>query len=660
MQDDEIIINRWLADQLDVRPGESVRLTYYEFSTWNTFTETNRIFKVSRIIEMDDLTRERELSPPYPSLKDAETCAEWDIGMPLDKTKLTDAANEAYWNQYRTTPKAIITLNAGQQMWSNRFGRLTAARFPAHQKPDLESTILAHLTPSDLGLSFKPVRDIALKAATESMNFGQLFLGLSFFLIIASTLLTRMLFGFSLQQRARETGILLAQGFSPGQIRRLWFQECVLLAAVGAAAGTALGSGYTRALIWGLGHAWQSAVASTDIQYAATAHTLATGFIASFLIAITSLLLAIRAQSRKSAQTLLTLSPSFQTVSTNSPRRRMRIWLPLSELSAALALIGYAALVELQDYTGLFFAAGSILLISLLGIIRLILRRLSQTGNSLSLTALSLRNAGRQESRSMTAASLLACGSFLILAVSAMQLDIDRSAHRRDSGTGGFTLFGESTLPIQADLNRPEGQQKYGLTQSPDLLTGNIVSMKIRAGDDASCLNLNRAQTPTLIGVDPSEFTKRGAFQSTPKATDLWELLEAPLPDGTIPGLAGDANTAQWGLKTKTGKDSGDVLTFTDEQGRPFRVKLTGTLPAKLSVFQGTVLISTRHFTKHYPSENGVRMFLIDAPPDTARQVRELLTRKLEKWGLNIISTTDRRKRHIYPCFSCWAGWEFS
>ncbi len=646
MQDDEIIINRWLADQLEAQPGETVRLTYFEFTAWNTFIETNRLFKVHHIVEMPDLARERELSPRFPSLTDAETCAEWDIGMPLQKSKLEDQANEAYWNQYRATPKAIVTLKAGQQMWSNRFGRLTTARIPSHGRPadEIETTLLSHLSPAELGLSFKPVREIALKAASEAMDFGQLFLGLSFFLMIASIVFTRMLFGFSLQQRAPETGLLLALGFTTSQILRLWLQECVLLAAVGAALGTALGTGYTHALIWGLSHPWQGAIANADIQYASTTRTLATGFILSFAIATGSLLLAIRHQLKQSTQSLLTLAESAPTAPVTSPLSWLQIRAPLIGIGLALLLIGYASTAELQDYAGIFFSAGSLLLISLLGLIRLLLRRLSQLGGTLSLTTLALRNAGRQGSRNLTVASLLACGGFLLLAVAAMQVDIERGAHRRDSGTGGFALFGQATLPIQSDLNRPEGQQKYGLNQTPDLLTGNIVSMKVRTGDDASCLNLNRAQTPTLIGVDPLEFERRGAFQNGSNTSNLWAQLNSPLPDGTVPGLVGDANTAQWGLKVKTGPVHGDILTFADERGGLFRVKLVGTLPVKLSVFQGSILISTRDFTRHYPAENGARMFLLDARPETAPHVQDLLTRNLEKWGLNLTSTTDRLK----------------
>lgn len=45
--------------------------------------------------------------------------------MPMDKDLLGDKANEAYWKQFRQTPKAFVTLRAGQEMWGNRSAGLS-------------------------------------------------------------------------------------------------------------------------------------------------------------------------------------------------------------------------------------------------------------------------------------------------------------------------------------------------------------------------------------------------------------------------------------------------------------------------------------------------------------------------------------------------------
>ena len=75
-----------------------------------------------------------------------------------------------------------------------------------HISPELERTLLAKLDPAQLGLAFQPVRDQALAAARQSMDFGQLFIGFSFFLIAAALLLMAMLFVLISNNAQRKPG----------------------------------------------------------------------------------------------------------------------------------------------------------------------------------------------------------------------------------------------------------------------------------------------------------------------------------------------------------------------------------------------------------------------------------------------------------------------
>ncbi|MFA6172914.1 MAG: hypothetical protein WC701_04455, partial [Kiritimatiellales bacterium] len=129
LRDDEIILNRWLADELSVQPGDPVVMKYFELLPSNRFEVRERTFTVKRIAAMEELAAERELAPRFPGLTDVDRCADWDVGIPLEQAQLDDKANEAYWNQYRQTPKAVVSLKAGQAMWANRFGSLTSVRW---------------------------------------------------------------------------------------------------------------------------------------------------------------------------------------------------------------------------------------------------------------------------------------------------------------------------------------------------------------------------------------------------------------------------------------------------------------------------------------------------------------------------------------------------
>src|SRR3989442_2771512 len=100
-------------------------------------------------------------------------------------------------------------------MWDNRFGNLTAVRYAASglSGAAVEARIKARITPAAVGLFLAPVREQALAASSQAMDFGTLFVGFSAFLIVAALLLTALLFAFGVEQRAEEVGTLLAVGF---------------------------------------------------------------------------------------------------------------------------------------------------------------------------------------------------------------------------------------------------------------------------------------------------------------------------------------------------------------------------------------------------------------------------------------------------------------
>jgi hypothetical protein len=163
----------------------------------------------------------------------------------------------------------------------------------------------------------------------------------------------------------------------------------------------------------------------------------------------------------------------------------------------------------------------------------------------LTVGSLGLRSSARRRKRSLATIGLLACGCFLIVAVGAFRLEANVDAAKRSSGTGGFALIGESTLPVSHDLNARAGRDFYGLNAA-DLAGVDVVSFRVRDGDDASCLNLNRAQKPRVLGVNPETLQSRHAFTFAEVAKGLtgekpWLLLKnndggkAPRPGMKFP-----------------------------------------------------------------------------------------------------------------------------
>lgn len=347
-------------------------------------------------------------------------------------------------------------------------------------------------------------------------------------------------------------------------------------------------------------------------------------------------------------------------------------------LLGALSLSGWAWAKQDSAAAGIFFGAGALLLGAAMAFTSAFLSKLerSEAAANLTLTSLGIRNATRRRRRSLATVAMLACGSFLIVSIGAFRLDENADATKRASGTGGFALLGESTLPVVQDLNSQAGREFFNL-DAKALTNVSVVPFRVRDGDDASCLNLNRAQKPRLLGVKAGLLAEREAFKfssansplmvklgwSSLKLSDQW-LLEMQKKarestDGTIrhvgfiseedskrlylargtasiiPAIADEASIL-WAL----GKKLGDTLDFTDERGRPFKVRLVAALAG--SVLQGNLIISEDEFTARYPGEAGYRFFLVDAPPDRAAEISAALTKGLRDVGLELTPTTRR------------------
>ena len=607
-KDDEITINSWLADDLGAKPGDELALRYFVIGDRRELIEKTAKFRVR---EITPLLKDDSWMPAFPGLADADNCRDWKPGIPIDTGRIRPK-DEEYWKNFRGTPKAFVTLATGQRLWANRFGNLTSLRFPGGT--DVAAELRAKLDPAAFGLFFAPVREPALAAGRESMDFGQLFLGFSFFLIAAALVLTAMLFVFNLEQRAAETGLLRAIGFAPGRVRLLVLGEGLLVAVLGTAFGVIGGIAYTQLALRGLETVWRGAVGAAHFHYHAEPATLAAGAAASLAAAFLAMVVVQRGQMRCAPVELLSGGGESPTGS-----RRWGLWLGVP------AVIGALALLPMRNAEA-FFGAGACLLIAGISFSQRWLALLSNstsTGEA-SLQKLGRRNAARRRGRSLTMIGVLSSGVFLLVAVSAFHLNSRPDA----PGTGGFALYAQSTLPAYDDLNSAAGRGVFGLSEEI-MKNVRVVPLRVRDGDEASCLNLNRAQQPRLLGVAPEEFARRGAFGGD------WSLLDKPSTDGAVP-VVGDEQTVTWAL----GRKLGDTLPATDERGQTFQIRIVAVLPA--SILQGGLVMAEKHFVRKFPSASGYRIFLVDAPHDRAGAVAEELSRGLRNRGLEVVPSWRR------------------
>ncbi len=650
MRNDEIVINKWLADDLEAGAGDTIELRYFVVGPMRKLVEEKRAFRVRQVVAIEGMAADVNLMPEFPGLSQVANCRDWEPGIPIDLDKIR-AKDEAYWDKYRGTPKAFVSLEAGQSMWQNRYGGLTAVRYRAESDAEgMANKILSAVNPASVGLFFEPVRSQSVKAGDEGTDFGQLFLGFSFFLIVAAVVLMGLLFVFGVESRTQQMGMLRAVGFSPRVVRCVLLLEGGVLAVVGAVTGTGAGLLYTRAMIYGLGTVWRVAVSGSEIVFHVRGSTLIVGMGAAVVISMIAIWLSVRRRFRWSVNELLAGHSEWQFfglgaygVPGQAGKRaegRGGLLLAVVCFAGAVGLLVVMALSTSKAVAGYFFGAGALLLVGGLGLSQAVLTLVGagMRRPADSVAGLSMRNATRRRGRSVTVVWLLACGVFLVIAVGANRHNPLAEADRRESGTGGFAFYAESAIPILHDLNSGEGRERLGF-DSQKLGDVDFVQMKVHTGDDASCFNLNRAQRPRLLGVEPQHLKKRGAFLFAKtieggNIEDGWGLLERKWGEGVIAAV-GDSATIIWAL----GKSVGDSIVYTDKNGRSFEVLLVGML--NNSILQGSLVVAESDFVERFADE-GYRVFLIDAAEKERAEVSEELSRGLRDFGLEVTSARER------------------
>ncbi|MFQ5430560.1 MAG: FtsX-like permease family protein [Phycisphaerae bacterium] len=662
LKPNELLLNDWAASDLGAKPGDSIRITYYVSAPSGDLATATADFTLKGIVPPAGWAADPGFMPSYRGITDARNLSDWNPpeGFKIDLARIRPK-DEAYWDRYRGTPKAFIALDTGRRLWTRRaarFGTLTSIYFgaaPGQTLPEtqtaFEDTLLGRLAPGQLGLRFEPVRDRALAAGAGSTDFSSLFLGFSFFIIIAAALLVALVFRLGVEQRAKEIGILLATGYAPKQVSRGVLLEGAILAGAGALIGLLGAIGYGRLMVAGLRTRWAEAVHTPFLELHVPAASLLIGWAASFAVAMLSIGWSIRGLARMPARALLAGSVASGRPGARPPRgARIIRAIGLSVGLTAIAVPIVSDAVPGAEYA--FFIGGTAMLVAGLAWLALWMRRERRkpirASGSGAVIRLGIRNVARHRGRSLTTAGLIACACYVIIAVGASRREVGRDVLDQDGGTGGYGLVAESTVPLPYALGTAAGRDHLNLENETSRLLrdASVMALRLRPGDDTSCLNLYKVTRPRILGAPP-EMIDRGGFRfadslaETPEErANPWRLLERTFDDGTVPAI-GDADSLMWLLKLGLGED----LTITDERGQSRRLRIVGMLSG--SIFQGELLIAEDRFTELFPSISGAAFTLIDGPTGVLPALSRALEHDLAEFGFDAQPTTALLDRYL-------------
>lgn len=639
----EIVVTDWLADDLGIRAGDTLELRSYVMGSLRALVETSTPFRVQSVVPLAEAA-DPSLMPAIPGLSDAGSCAEWSTGIPVDFSKVR-AKDEAYWDKWRGAPKAFVGLADARRLWGSRWGGLTAMRYPGGEaeRNGIRERLRALLAGGVARPALRPVREEAARAGSEALDFGQLFLGLSLFLMVSAVVLMTLLFGLAGEQRMEQTGILMALGFDSALLRRWAMSESMVTALAGGLLGCLGGVGYAKGLLGMLQRGWSGeAPLAVRLSVSWLSPAVAIGIACVLAILISGGV--ARRLMRMPARNLMD-----EVIDESGVCRRRRagwIWTGVGVLALLTAAFtswtamgtGHEGRVEA------FFVLGACLLVAGFSAMR---RLIAVWGIGVAKPpagrlALARRNAGRHVRRSLLVAGLTACAIFLLVAVALFEPEQDAS-RGRSAGTGGYGLMVRTSAPITGDLNLERERQRRGLDGA--VFKGvAFTGVRVTEGDDAGCGNLNRAQRPRLAGVDPMEFARRDAFRfiTSPggecTGTSPWMLLAKDWGKDVVPAVADEA-TLMWGLEKK----AGDELVYKDENGQAFRLRFVGMIAN--SVLQGNVIVPEGALSRRFPSGAPVRLLLVDVPPGDQAQVAGILARQLGDEGGEVAACAERLRQ---------------
>lgn len=625
----EIILNKWAADDLQVAVGGKVILKYFEIGPLRKLVDKESEFVVKEIVSMDSELADPSRVPHLPGLSDAGHCREWEAGVPIDLDAIREK-DEKYWEDYKGTPKAYISSEKAVAIWANRFGNYTAVRYPiiSFDEEKYKHVFAQSISPADLGMTIDPIREQGISAAQNGTDFSGLFIGLSFFILVASIILTALLFRLNLENRSAQVGLLAALGFQQKQVRSFYLWEGLVVSLFGGLIGLLISVFYTQLVFKILNSLWFDIVRTNVLEITILPSTLLLGLLISMLVSLFAIFISLKKFQKQNAIQL-----QAQLEKKESRRKRL-MYIVLLYISLGFATGAVVSeLLSDQLNPSLFFLSGGAVLLGLLLLFRKILFGLeARKSTELRFGKLAQINLSRNKSRSLSVVILFALGTFLVVSTGSNKLDLFANAAEKTSGTGGFLYFAETTMPILFNINNKEKRADEGIYED-----FNVVQFRKIEGDDASCLNLNRIAQPAVLGVDAEALQGRFSFASKIKGLEEepWQVLESDFDDGTIPAIA-DQTVIQWGLGMKVG----DILLYQNEIGDTLRLKLiAGTTP---SIFQGFVIISNKHFLENYPTSSGSNLFLVDGKPESEKAIGEELQSVFRDYGWEMENTAKR------------------
>ncbi len=624
---DEVIINRWLADDLaaqghPVSIGDKLLIRSFVPETIHgNVVEQIHHSRVCGIAEMSGLAISQNVVPTVEGVTDEESIADWDPPFPFERERVRTTAphdeDDKYWKQYKTAPKIFMPLQRARDIAGSRFGQTTAWHLPqvsTKRQHELRLKLAACIPPESVGLRVLPLSALASSAAKGSTPFGMLFLTLSSFLIVATVILLWLCFGLLVTAQHKTLGVLAAIGWQPRQVALLLVSVAGIPIGIGICVGTVLSPLWSDILLLQLRQAWVQEIGGESAGVFSSGRTNALTLLVGATITASIAMAAVYTAALRTG--------------CQPPLRLLR------GISFGLAGLPFWCRPKwgIRSFVGL-----------------------------------AVRNVLRRPVRSLAVVLMVALAEFLIVFVSGFELVKSASWSEADSPTGGWTYIAQFTFPTSVDPSIAATHYQLNVSdRESDLLRKSTVALlRANEGDDANCTSLFATKNPRIVGL-PDAFFERGGFRFASHVGTFegqenpWQILRSGESNTDEIPIVVDAATSQWALKlggvgsivrlnTATGEVWKDDSSVTYSVG--VRCRIVGLLEP--SVLQGMILMSEASFVELFPFQSGYRMAFVDTPVELQggsnvegmHQTEQALAAAWEDFGVRVETTSDRLQR---------------
>ena len=633
LADDEIILNTWAADELDIEIGDSVDITYYRIGADEKYITETAHFRLKAITPMQGLAADQGIIPDFPGIHDTADISEWDSPFPIDYSRIR-AQDEAYWDEYRATPKAFITLNTGKRLWKNRFGDITSLRMKAAPatRARFENALLERIQPEQVGFQFLSLRADGLQAAAGTTDFGMLFSGLSILIIFSVAYLIDMLFRIGVEQRSREAGLLRAVGYPLAKIRLRFLSEAGILAGVGTLIGCVFALGYAQLMLFGLKNWWLPAIGTPFVELHVRGASLLIGVLISLGVVLFSIQFAIFTLGKSPPASLLAGASDFAEA---VPQPKTAAMIAKEKKVARIVYISTFCLIILavimsrsfRDWgitklwddwldnpiSKLLASAAGTISVGWLAFDRWLTSQ--KVPKHLTRRRFAFKNAARHPFQSNGCVIMVSLACCIVVAVGVNRQEAPPQTT--------YAFVAEAVLPLHHNLNTADGRFELGFSDKDSQLLSQseVVPFRMLPGEDVSCLNLYQPQKPQILGISDA------LLDEEPWKKIRWHRDE-------VIALA-DENSVRWVLHL----EPDDNLVVKDEFGNPLSLHLH---TMQNSLFQSQLIISESNFMKFFPSQSGYRYFLIKTPPELREATAQVLEKTLGDYGFDVTSASAR------------------